>query len=66
MFQALIRKVSKDPILFQDNLNPSLQLLLKILGKDRRPSAHVLGFEILYFIRSRELEKCKKNIQAFL
>lgn len=58
MLRILIRNISKDPILYEDSLSPSLQYLFKIFGHDRRPPSHVLGLEVLYFVKSEKLYKC--------
>jgi hypothetical protein len=58
MLKYLTRNISKDPVLYQDPLNPSLSFLFKILGNDQRPAAHILGYEILHFIKSEKIYKC--------
>ena len=58
MLKQIIRTAAKDLRLYEDSLNPSLQILFKIIGKERRPPAHVLGFEILYYIQSQSIFKC--------
>lgn len=61
MFRAILRRfASKDPELYIDNSPLFYQYFCELIGKPRRPPAHILAFEVLYHISSDAMRKSNR------